>query len=185
VVKLEVNEMTTTPEMDLKYPIGRYQPPEVVSAAQRAVWIEQMSDLPANLSKAVAGFSDAQLDTPYRPGGWTVRQVVHHYPDSHLNSYARFRLALTEDSPLVKPYEEAAWAELVDARTAPVALSLKLLEGLHGRFVILLRSLSDADFARTFRHPELGEKRLDWTLGMYAWHSLHHVAQINRLNLNR
>jgi hypothetical protein len=168
-------------ENDLKYPIGRYQTPAKISTEQRAAWIEELAKLPLNLTKSVAGLTDAQLDTPYRPGGWTVRQVVHHLPDSHLNCYVRFRLALTESSPLIRPYEEAAWAELNDARTAPVAPSLALLEGLHARFVILLRSLSDADFARTFRHPELGEKRLDWTLGLYAWHSLHHVAHINNL----
>jgi hypothetical protein len=140
-----------------------------------------MAQLPENLKKAVSGLSDAQLDTPYRPGGWTVRQVIHHVPDSHMNSYTRFRLALTEDSPLIKPYEEAAWAQLPDARTAPVAPSLMLLEGLHFRFVTLLRSLSEADFAKTFRHPELGEKRLDWTLGLYGWHCLHHTAHITSL----
>ncbi len=168
-------------EDDLKYPLGRYQPPAAISSSQRATWIDQMAELPAQLAKAVAGLDDAQLDTPYRPGGWTVRQVVHHLPDSHLNSYTRFRLALTEHSPLIKPYEEAAWAQLTDARTAPVAPSLTLLEGLHARFVLLLRSLSDEDFARTFRHPELGENRLDWTLGLYAWHCLHHTAHINNL----
>jgi len=173
--------MPTNSEADLKYPVGRYQPPATISASQRVAWIEQMAQLPTNLLKAVAGLNDAQLDTPYRPGGWTVRQVVHHFPDSHLNSYTRFRLALTEDSPLIKPYEEGLWAQLPDARTAPIAPSLTLLEGLHARFVLLLNSLSDADFARTFRHPELGEKRLDWTLGLYAWHSLHHTAHINNL----
>jgi hypothetical protein len=168
-------------EIDLKYPVGRYQSPELISPGQRAAWIEQMAELPAQLTKAVAGLDDSQLDTPYRPGGWTVRQVVHHLPDSHLNSYTRFRLALTENSPVIKPYEEAAWAELIDARTAPIAPSLTLLDGLHARFVLLLRSLSDDDFACTFRHPELGEIRLDWTLGLYAWHCLHHVAHINNL----
>jgi hypothetical protein len=166
---------------DLKYPIGRYEPPPSISGQQRDAWIEEMANLPRNLSRAVSGLTDAQLDTPYRPGGWTVRQVVHHLPDSHLNSYSRFRLALTENTPLIKPYEEAAWAELSDAKTAPIPPSLALLDGLHARFVLLLRSLSDADFARTFRHPELGEKRLDWTLGLYAWHSLHHVAHIANL----
>ncbi len=166
---------------DLKYPLGRYHAPALISSAQRAAWIDQMAQLPSRLTQAVAGLDDAQLDTPYRPAGWTVRQIVHHLPDSHLNSYTRFRLALTEDSPLIKPYEEAAWAQLSDARTAPVAPSLTLLEGLHARFVLLLRSLSDEDFARTFRHPELGEIRLDWTLGLYAWHCLHHTAHINNL----
>lgn len=124
---------------------------------------------------------DGQLDTPYRPGGWTVRQVVHHLADSHLNSYQRFRLALTERSPLIKPYDETAWAELPDAKTAPIAVSLSLLDGLHARWIALLRSLDEDGFARTFRHPELGEKRLDWTLGLYAWHSRHHLAHIRNL----
>jgi hypothetical protein len=173
--------MSNPQENDLKFPVGHYQAPTTVSAEQRAGWIEEMANLPAKLKKAVAGLNDSQLDTPYRPGGWTVRQVVHHLPDSHLNSYTRFRLALTENSPLIKPYEEAAWAELNDARTAPIASSLTLLEGLHARFVLLLRSMTEADFAKTFTHPELGQKRLDWTLGLYAWHSLHHVAHINNL----
>ncbi len=173
--------MASIVERDLQYPVGRYEAPAFISPAQRGAWIEEMANLPRNLKNAVGGLNDSQLDTPYRPGGWTVRQVVHHLPDSHLNSYTRFRLALTEDSPLIKPYEEGKWAELNDARTAPLAPSLSLLEGLHGRFVLLLKSLSEADFARTFRHPELGERRLDWTLGLYAWHSLHHVAHIKNL----
>jgi len=165
----------------LKFPVGRYKAPATISAEQRAAWIEEMAKLPENLKNAVAGLTDAQLDTPYRQGGWTVRQVAHHLPDSHLNSYTRFRLALTENVPLIKPYDEAAWAELSDAKTAPVAPSLALLEALHARFVLMLKSLSDADFAKTFRHPELGEIRLDWTLGLYAWHSQHHVAHIKNL----
>jgi len=165
---------------NLKFPVGRYQAPEKISPQQRVAWIEEMAKLPKNLEAAVGGLTDAQLDTRYRPDGWTVRQVVHHLPDSHLNSYARFRLALTENSPVIKPYEEGAWAELSDAKTAPVAPSLMLLNGLHARFVLLLKSMSDADFAKTFRHPELGENRLDWTLGLYAWHCLHHVAHINK-----
>ncbi len=173
--------MVNENEVDLKYPLGRYQAPAVISPEMRADWIEQMAALPGNLSRAVAGLDDAQLDTPYRPGGWTVRQVVHHLPDSHMNSYMRFRLALTEPVPLIKPYEEAAWAQLSDARSAPIAPSLMLLDGLQQRFVLLLRALSDADFARTFRHPELGEKRLDWTLGLYAWHCLHHTAHVTNL----
>jgi hypothetical protein len=129
----------------------------------------------------VSGLSEAQLDTPYRPSGWTVRQVVHHLPDSHLNSYTRCRLALTEDAPTIKPYDEAAWAELSDAKTGPIAPSIALLEGLHARWTCLLRGLSDAEFARTFRHPELGEVRLDWTAGLYAWHCSHHLAHITNL----
>ena len=179
LAKIGWNMSSSVPEEHLKYPIGRYQAPSVISSEQRTAWIEEMAKLPLNLNNDVAGLNDAQLDTPYRPGGWTIRQVVHHIPDSHMNSYMRFRLALTENVPLIKPYDEGAWAQLIDARTAPIAPSLAMLEGLHTRFVLLLKSLSDADFARTFRHPELGERRLDWTLGLYAWHSLHHVAHIN------
>jgi DinB superfamily len=167
--------------MDLRYPVARYQAPEVISAAQRSLWIRQIETLPSSLREAVSGWSDAQLDTPYRPAGWTVRQVVHHLPDSHLNSYTRFRLALTEDSPVIKPYDEAAWAELPDAKAAPIASSLALLEGLHARWTALLRSLDDAAFARTFRHPEVGKIRLDWTLGLYDWHCRHHLAHITSL----
>jgi hypothetical protein len=167
--------------MDLRFPVGKYQAPKVITQAERSEWIAELEALPKKMRQAVAGLSDAQLNTPYRPDGWTVRQVAHHLPDSHLNSYVRFRLALTEDSPTIKPYEEAAWAELPDARTSPVEPSLLLLEGLHTRWVELLRSLSDTDFARTFKHPELGEIRLDWTLGLYAWHCRHHVAHIDNL----
>jgi hypothetical protein len=168
---------------DLQFPIGRYQPVREVTPALRERWIVELESLPGNLRKAVAGLSATQLDTPYRPGGWTVRQVVHHLPDSHLNSYVRFRLALTENTPTIKTYEEGRWAELPDARTSPIEPSLILLDGLHGRFATLLRSLTRDDFAKTFRHPELGEIRLDWTLGLYAWHSRHHVAQITNLRL--
>jgi uncharacterized damage-inducible protein DinB len=171
----------SVPALDLRYPLGRYQAPELITAAQRDTWITELANLPENLKQAISGLSDEQLDTPYRPGGWSVRQVVNHLPDSHMNSYVRFRLALTEPSPLIKPYEEAAWAELVDAKAGPTAPSLQLLEGLHTRWVALLSTLTEAEFARTFRHPELGEIRLDWTLGFYAWHSLHHVAQITGL----
>jgi hypothetical protein len=163
---------------DLRFPIGRYHPPNVMSEEWRTRSIAELDRLPQELQHVVEDLDDRQLDTPYRPDGWTIRQVVHHLPDSHLNSYVRFRLALTEDSPVIKPYEEAAWAELPDAMTAPIQPSLQLLSGLHARYVLLLQSLRDNDFARTFRHPELGEKRLDWTLGLYAWHGQHHVAHI-------
>jgi hypothetical protein len=169
--------------MDPRYPVGRYQAPDVITAAERSPWIRQIETLPSSLKEAVAGLSDTQLNTPYRAGGWTVRQVVHHLPDSHLNSYTRFRLALTEDSPAIKPYDEAAWAELPDAKSGPIAPSLALLDGLHMRWAALLHSLDDADYARTFKHPELGEIRLDWTLGLYAWHCRHHLSHI--LNLRR
>ncbi len=129
------------------------------------------------------GSLNSNSTRPIARAGWTVRQVVHHLPDSHINSYVRFRLALTEDSPTIKPYAESQWAELPDARTSPAEPSLILLDGLHRRFTALLRSLTPDDFAKTFRHPELGEVRLDWTLGLYAWHSRHHVAHIANLRL--
>ncbi|HZQ54329.1 MAG TPA: bacillithiol transferase BstA [Bryobacteraceae bacterium] len=168
-------------EEQLRYPIGGYQSPAEIGQDQRELWLADIATLPRKLRTAVSDLSEEQLDTPYRPGGWTVRQVVHHLADSHLNSYQRFRLAVTEQSPLIKPYDEAAWAELPDAKTAPVTYSLSLLDGLHARWIALLRSLDESAFARTFRHPELGEKRLDWTLGLYAWHCRHHVAHIHNL----
>jgi len=163
---------------DLRYPIGRFEFDGEVSERQRREWIAAIAETPARLREAVKGLSEQQLDTPYRPGGWTLRQVVHHLPDSHLNSYVRYRLALTEDEPTIKPYAEARWAELADARTGPVEPSLALLEALHDRWVRLLNSLSPADWSRTFRHPERGISTLDRTLGLYAWHGRHHVAQI-------
>jgi hypothetical protein len=168
---------------DLRYPIGRYRAPNDITDSNLEEWIGELAALPENLREAVTGLSESQLDTPYRPGGWTVRQVVHHVPDSHMNSYVRFRLALTEENPTIKPYEEARWAELSDARHAPIEPSLELLVGLHYRFTTLLRSLTPEQFGRTFRHPELGEVSLDWTVGMYAWHSRHHVAHIKNLRL--
>ncbi len=125
--------------------------------------------------------NETQLDMPYRRGGWTVRQVVHHLADSHMNAYVRFRLALTETTPTIKPYDEAAWAQLADANAAPIDVSLKLLESLHTRLTLLLRSMHDADFAKSFRHPELGEMRLDTNLALYSWHGRHHLAHINDL----
>jgi hypothetical protein len=166
---------------ELRYPIGRYRAPEKISADDRKAWIREIEALPRNLRRAVAGLNTTQLDTPYRPGGWTVRQVVHHYADSHLNSYSRFRWAVTEDLTTVKTYDESAWAELADAKTAPVELSLSLLEPLHARWVLLLRSFGEAEFARKMQHPEWREISVEWLLGQYAWHSRHHVAQIERL----
>ena len=167
--------------MDLSYPIGRFDWPESVTPEMRPAWIGDLEAAPARFRAAVQGLTGQQLDTPYRPGGWTVRQVVHHVADSHLNSYVRFRLALTEDAPTIKPYDQAKWAELPDALGCPVELSLQLIEGLHQRWVVLLRSMSDADFARTFNHPERGMTRLDINLAMYAWHSRHHEAHITGL----
>ena len=167
---------------DLRFPIGPYKH-RAGSAADHAAWIEQIAALPVRLREAVEGLTDAQLDTPYRPGGWTVRQVVHHVADSHINSYMRFRLAMTETYPTIKPYEEKAWAELPDARTADIAVSLTLLESLHDRWVLLLRSFDEKDFARTLNHPETGILDLDFLTGMYAWHCRHHVAHVTGLRL--
>ena len=167
--------------MDLQYPIGRFAWSGQNSEEDRKRYMGETEQAPACMRAAVAGLSDAQLDTPYRPGGWTVRQVVHHVPDSHLNSYVRFRLALTEKEPAIKPYDESQWAELTDARTAPVEMSLALLESLHARWILLLRGLKQSDFAREFRHPELGTVSLDKNLAVYAWHGRHHAAHITSL----
>jgi hypothetical protein len=168
-------------EQDLRYPVGKHRATTSISPQDRQEWLHEIEALPGSLRAAVAGLTDTQLDTPYRDGGWTVRQVVHHFADSHLNSYTRFRLALTEDNPTIKPYAEELWADLADARTAPVDLSLQLLDGLHSRWVLLIRSFNEPDFAKTFRHPERGEMRLDQNLALYAWHCRHHLAHINGL----
>ncbi len=170
-----------SPIDDVRYPVGRYHAPDVIDAETRTAWIAELQALPKHLRDAISGLNEQQLDTPYRAGGWTVRQLVHHLADSHLNSYTRFRLALTEDSPVIKPYDEKSWAELRDAKKAPVDLSLGLIDGLHARWVLLLSSLTGSEFARTFKHPERGEIRLDWTVGLYAWHCRHHVAHITAL----
>ena len=166
---------------DPRFPIGKFQYDGPPSEAQKNALLEQIAAAPANLRAAIKGLSDTQLDTPYRDGGWTVRQVVHHVPDSHLNSYVRFKLALTEDEPTIKTYEEGRWAELPDSKTTPVEVSLTLLDSLHDRWVRLLRSLSGNDWKRTFRHPELGPMTLEKTLALYAWHGRHHVAHITEL----
>jgi DinB family protein len=169
---------------DLRYPIGTWTKPASITDADRRAWVEEIARAPAALRKAATGLTDAQLDTHYRPGGWTVRQVVHHVPDSHMNAYIRFKLALTEDEPTIKPYEEKKWATLADTRTVPVAVSLALLEGIHARWMAVLRSMSPADFSRGYNHPEqnrvvpLGE-----ALSMYAWHGKHHVAHISQLRV--
>src|SRR5688572_24453794 len=165
---------------DLRYPVGRFTP-AAPSPARRAADTADIAALPQKMRVAVAGLDDRQLDTPYRPEGWTVRQVVHHVPESHLHSYTRFKLAVTEDEPTIKPYFEDRWAQLDDAREAPVALSLDLLDTLHARWVWFLRSLKQADFQRTFRHPELGVVSLDKNVALYAWHGRHHVAHVTSL----
>jgi hypothetical protein len=167
--------------MDIRYPIGRFSWTGHNTPQQRAAAIDEIAATPAELRHAIAGLSESQLDTPYREGGWTVRQVVHHVPDSHINSYVRFKLALTELEPMIKAYDESRWADLIDARTAPVEPSLTLLEGLHHRWVLLLRSLSEADVLRKFNHPELGTLSIDQYISLYAWHGRHHVAHITSL----
>jgi hypothetical protein len=167
--------------MDLRYPIGEFKFEGPLTDPERQAFIGRIEETPARMRAAVAGLTDEQLDTPYRPEGWTVRQVVHHVPESHLNSYTRFKLALTEDVPLIKPYFEDRWAELDDARYAPIALSLDLLDALHGRWIWFLRSLKQKDFGRTFRHPELGIVSVDKNIALYAWHGQHHVAHITAL----
>lgn len=167
---------------DLRYPVGRFQFNGDTSQRVREQRIGEIAAAPPHLREAIDGLSPEQLDCPYRPGGWTVRQVVHHVPDSHLNAYTRFKLALTEDEPTIRPYEEARWAELPDARSGPVELSLSLLDLLHQRWVLLLRSLAPTDFRRRFRHPEHNRAfELDEALAMYAWHGRHHIAHITSL----
>lgn len=167
--------------MDLRYPIGPFRFDGPLTDEQRTEYIDRIEETPARLRAAVEGLSPEQIETPYRPGGWTVRQVVHHIPDSHLNSYVRFRLALTEERPTIRPYHEDRWAELEDAKSAPLEVSLALLDSLHMRWVLLLRSLKPEDFSRTFTHPELGEVSLEKNVALYSWHGRHHVAQITSL----
>jgi len=167
--------------MDPRYPVGKFVAPAEVTPAARAEAVLQIAAAPTKLRTAVQGLNNLQLDTPYREGGWTVRQVVHHVADSHMNAYIRWRLALTEMEPTIKPYAEADWANLEDAAHSPVEVSLRLLEPLHERWVSLLHSVRVADFARTFRHPEHGVRTLDWMLFLYAWHGKHHTAHVTEL----
>jgi uncharacterized damage-inducible protein DinB len=166
---------------DLRYPIGKFVYREPLTEDQKKTYVDDIAQTPTKLRASISGLLESQFDTPYRPGGWTVRQVVHHVPDSHLNSYARFKLALTEDEPTIKPYAEDRWAELADTKTTPVEVSLTLLESLHERWVRLLSSLSPEQWKRTFRHPDLGSMTLEKTLALYAWHGQHHVAHITEL----
>jgi uncharacterized damage-inducible protein DinB len=166
---------------DLRYPIGRAKLEKRLSDADRVTAIDDVAVAPRNLRNAVAGLTDEQLDTPYREGGWTVRQLTHHVADSHINAYTRFRLALTEDNPTVKTYDESEWAKLEDSRTMPAKVSLDLLELLHERWVVLLRSMQSEDFQRTIQHPENGPMTLDALLCMYQWHGKHHTAHVTAL----
>jgi hypothetical protein len=166
---------------DLRYPIRRFDVVTDISDEERKGLIQQIEDAPAKLRAAVKGLSNEQLDTPYRPEGWTVRQLVHHLPDSHINAYVRMKLALTEENPAIKTYDEALWAGLIDTQNTPLEVSLDLLDALHKRWVVLMRSVSKKDYARTFQHPEWGAVPIDMAISIYAWHGLHHVAHITSL----
>ena len=168
-------------EEDLRYPIGKFEYKGVSTVPQREQFIHAIAQTPSRMRSAVDALNQEQLSTPYRPGGWNVRQVVHHVPDSHLNAYTRFRLALTEDDPTIRAYKEDRWAELADSKNAPLDYSLDLLEALHKRWVFMLESLNNEEWQRTFRHPELGLVTLDRNLALYAWHGTHHVAQVESL----
>ena len=166
---------------DLRYPIGKFAYNGPLTQEQKQRYLNDIEQTPANLRTAVNGLSEKQLDTPYRPDGWTVRQVAHHVPDSHLNAYVRTKLALTEEEPTIKPYAEDRWAQLADTQATPVEVSLALLESLHDRWMHLLRSLQPEEWKRSFRHPELGLMSLEKNLALYAWHGRHHVAHITSL----
>ena len=168
-----------------RYPVGRIvRNPGPLTRPERDALIDAIAQAPAILRTLASGRTEAQLETPYRVGGWTLRQVVHHLPDSHINAYVRMKLAATETAPLIKPYDEARWAELPEARTAPVEVSLDLLDALHARWTAFLRALPEADFRRTFSHPDLGDVSIDDALGMYSWHCRHHTAHV-RLALQK
>jgi hypothetical protein len=173
---------TSTPELEqLRFPVGRFDPKGSFTSHQRAEALDSIATTPARMRAAVDGLTEDQLDTPYRDGGWTVRQVVHHVPDSHMNAYVRFKLALTEDTPLIRTYEEAAWARLADSRDTPIDVSLSLLDTLHIRFDKVLRAMSDDDFQRKLQHPEWGDLDLSIMVRLYEWHGRHHVAHIASL----
>lgn len=166
---------------DPRYPVGPFQSRDKLNADERRELIDQIAAAPQRLREAVRGLSQTQLDTPYRDGGWTLRQVVHHVPDSHVNAYIRLKLALTEEAPTIKPYDQDKWAVLPDTRDIPIDVSLALLDSVHTRFVSMLRSMKEADFRRQFTHPEHGLMNLDWLTAMYAWHGRHHVGHVTSL----
>jgi uncharacterized damage-inducible protein DinB len=163
---------------DLRYPVGKFAPQRSLSDVDRIACIDEIAALPSSLTLAVDGLTDAQLDTPYRDGGWTVRQVVHHLADSHANAYIRMKLAATEEDPLIKAYDEQVWSDQADAKAAPVSLSLDLIDALHGRWTWWMRSLPTDVFNRGLRHPESGTLTVDKLLQLYAWHGRHHLAHI-------
>jgi hypothetical protein len=166
---------------DLRFPTGKFTLDKDVTPDKRRAWIRRIADAPGELRRAANGLDERQLQTPYRPDGWTLRQVIHHVPESHMNAYVRFKLALTEDNPTIKPYDEAAWAEVADTARAPIEVSLTLLDALHQRWVVLLESMDAGHFAKRLRHPERGQIDLDWMLQLYAWHGHHHAAQVSGL----
>ncbi|HKP30201.1 MAG TPA: putative metal-dependent hydrolase [Gemmatimonadales bacterium] len=165
---------------DPRFPIGAFVRPLMLEPDERRAAIEQIRATPSHFRAAVGGLDERQIDTPYRPGGWTLRQVAHHLPDSHLNAYIRCKLAVTEDVPTIKPYDEAAWARLPDSRLC-IDVSLRLLDAVHERWVALLDSLSEGEWERTFVHPEVGVTRLDQLVALYAWHGRHHVGHVTSL----
>ena len=177
---MEITKAATAAENDLRFPIGKFDAGARITPESRERFVETIRDLPQKLAEAIEHLNDEQLDTPYRPGGWTVRQTVHHVADSHLNSFCRFKLALTEETPTIRPYWEDRWAELADSRM-PIDVSMKIVEGVHARWTNLLEAMSEADFQRKLIHPETGEWTLERMLALYAWHSRHHTAHITNL----
>jgi DinB superfamily len=167
--------------IDPRYPVGKFHYEGPPSEEQRQKFIEEIEEAPAALRAAVQGLTPQQIETPYREGGWTVRQVVHHVPESHMNAYIRFKLALTEDEPTIKPYEESLWAQLPDVQSTPLEVSLALMDSLHDRWVRVLRAIQPKEWKRSFRHPELGVVPLEKNVALYAWHGRHHVAHITEL----
>jgi hypothetical protein len=166
---------------DPRYPLGRFQAPETITPQHIASWIDEVAAAPAHLRQAVAGLTPGQLDTHYREAGWTVRQVTHHIPDSHMNAYVRFKMALTETDPPIRAYEEGEWAKLSDTAETPVETSVVLLEKLHERWVTLMRGFGDAEWKKCYVHPTMGPVPLERALGLYAWHGKHHVAHVTEL----
>ena len=173
--------MSADQMIDQRYPIGKFVYEKNVDNSRREIFISDIEFTPIKLKEAIDGLSEKQLDTQYREGGWTVRQVVHHLPDSHINAFVRFKLALTEDNPTVKTYNEKKWAELKDYSQTPIDVSLNLLNAIHKRWIILIKSMEQEDFKRTYYHPDSGKVELDWVLAQYAWHGKHHVAHITSL----
>ncbi|HFC01107.1 MAG TPA: putative metal-dependent hydrolase [Phaeodactylibacter sp.] len=163
----------------LRFPIGKFQPPKVITPQHIQNWITEIETIPSQIANAIKPLTPQQLDTPYRPEGWTIRQVVHHLADSHMNSYIRFKWTLTEDTPVIKAYDEGLWAELQDGKTAPVELSVQLLSALHARWVVMLKKLSPTDLEKKFTHPETGQLiSLKTMIALYAWHGKHHLGHI-------